>query len=305
VNQASYQIKLPQFEGPFDLLLFFIERDELDIYNIPISNIIKDFLAYIHEQEQLNIELSSEFILFVSTLMRIKARMLLPRKELDAQGNEIDPRQELVDKILEYKRFKEAAAKMAEMEAIRMLMVRRGNLQKEISQIGEESGEGTEIQTITLFKLMKTFERVMKKVEQRNHKPVHTVVKYNYTMEESREYALHIVTREKVMSFEKIFDVCQDRIHAIFIFLSVLELVQMRYMSIMVGEGRNNFIVEFNENREEDVVVALPGQEGFTYREEQAEQGNLELPAHEAPETPAASNQATTNSDEKPDDITD
>src|SRR5687767_1348140 len=227
VNQASYQIKLAQFEGPFDLLLFFIERDELDIYNIPISGIIKDFLDYIHGQEQLNIELSSEFILFVSTLMRIKARMLLPRKELDAQGNEIDPRQELVDKILEYKRFKEASAQMAEMEAIRMLMVRRGNLVKEISQIGEESGEGTEIQNITLFKLMKTFERVMKKVEQRGAiKPVHTVVKYSYTMEESRHYALEVVKKEKVMAFEKVFDVCKDRIHAIFIFLSVLELIQ-------------------------------------------------------------------------------
>src|SRR3954464_12327615 len=139
-NTETYQIKLSQFEGPFDLLLFFIERDELDIYNIPITRIINDFLDYIHGEEQLNIELSSEFILFVSTLMRIKARMLLPRKELDAQGNEIDPRQELVDKILEYKRFKEASAKMAEMEAIRMLMVRRGNLSKEIATIGEESG---------------------------------------------------------------------------------------------------------------------------------------------------------------------
>lgn len=258
MNQSSYQIKLPQFEGPFDLLLFFIERDELDIYNIPISNIIKDFLDYIHQQEQLNIELSSEFILFVSTLMRIKARMLLPRKELDAQGNEIDPRQELIDKILEYKRFKEASAKMAEMEAIRMLMLRRGNLHKEIAQIGEESGEGTEIQTITLFKLMKTFEKVMKKVEQRNQKPVHTVVKYNYTMEESRQYALEIVKTEKVMSFEKVFDVCKDRIHAIFIFLSVLELIQMKYMTIMVGEGRNNFLVEFNENWEQDVDPMQP-----------------------------------------------
>ena len=105
MNNTSYQIKLPQFEGPFDLLLFFIERDELDIYNIPITGIINDFLTYIHEQESLNIELSSEFILFISTLMRIKAKMLLPRKELDAQGNEIDPRQELVNKILEYKRF--------------------------------------------------------------------------------------------------------------------------------------------------------------------------------------------------------
>jgi segregation and condensation protein A len=258
VSQPSYQIKLPQFEGPFDLLLFFIERDELDIYNIPISNIIKDFLVYIHGQEQLNIELSSEFILFVSTLMRIKARMLLPRKELDAQGNEIDPRQELVDKILEYKRFKEASAKMAEMEAIRMLMVRRGNLAKEIASIGEESGEGTEIQTITLFKLMKTFEKVMKKVEQRNVKPVHTVVKYNYTMEESRHYALETVKKEKIMSFEKLFDVCQDRIHAIFIFLSMLELVQMKYMTIMVSEGRNNFIVELNENWEQDVDPNQP-----------------------------------------------
>jgi len=260
VNQTpSYQIKLPQFEGPFDLLLFFIERDELDIYNIPISNIIKDFLDYIHGQEQLNIELSSEFILFVSTLMRIKARMLLPRKELDAQGNEIDPRQELVDKILEYKRFKEASAKMAEMEAIRMLMVRRGNLSKEIASIGEESGEGTEIQTITLFKLMKTFEKVMKKVEQRNvMKPVHTVVKYAYTMEETRVYALEKVKREKVMPFDKIFDICQDRIHAIFIFLSMLELIQMKYMTIMVGEGRNNFIIELNENWEQDVDPDQP-----------------------------------------------
>ena len=260
MSQApSYQIKLPQFEGPFDLLLFFIERDELDIYNIPISSIIKDFLEYIHGQEQLNIELSSEFILFVSTLMRIKARMLLPRKELDAQGNEIDPRQELVDKILEYKRFKDASAKMAEMEAIRMLMVRRGNLSKEIATIGEESGEGTEIQTITLFKLMKTFEKVMKKVEQRNvMKPVHTVVKYAYTMEESRVYALEKVKKEKVMPFDKIFDVCQDRIHAIFIFLSMLELIQMKYMTIMVGEGRNNFIIELNENWEQDVDPDQP-----------------------------------------------
>ena len=254
VNQASYQIKLAQFEGPFDLLLFFIERDELDIYNIPISNIIKDFLDFIHKGEQLNIELSSEFILFVSTLMRIKARMLLPRKELDAQGNEIDPRQELIDKILEYKRYKEASARMAEMEAMRMLMVKRGNLQKELSNIGEEAGEGTEIQTITLFKLMKTFEKVIKRMEQQRNKPVHTVVQYNYTMEESREYMLSTVEKEKVMAFEKIFDICQDRIHAIFLFLSMLELVQAKYMFIMVGEGRNNFIIEFNENREEDVI---------------------------------------------------
>ncbi len=252
MSQTTYQIRLPQFEGPFDLLLFFIERDELDIYNIPITNIINDFLDYIHEQERLNIELSSEFILFISTLMRIKARMLIPRKEIDEQGNEIDPRQELVDKILEYRRFKEAAARMAEMEAVRMLMVKRGNLQREISLIGEEASEGSEIQAITLFKLMKAFERVVKRIEERNNKPVHTVVAYNYTMEESREQMLSLARTENLLSFEKIFDACRDRLQAIFSFLALLELVQQNYLSIITGEGMNNFIIEYTAENHVD-----------------------------------------------------
>ena len=254
MNNVSYQIKLDQFEGPFDLLLFFIERDELDIYNIPITRIINDFLDYIHQGEKLNIELSSEFILFVSTLMRIKARLLLPRKEIDAAGNEIDPRQELIDKILEYKRFKEAAAKMAEMEAQRMLMIKRGNLQREIVQIGEDASEGTEIQNITMFKLMKAFEKVMQRVHDRQNKPVHTVVRYNYTMEGSRDYMLGFVEKEKTVSFEKVFEACNDRIHALFLFLSILELSQAKYMKLMVGQGMNNFIIEWNEKRDEEIA---------------------------------------------------
>jgi len=247
---TNYQIKLPQFEGPFDLLLFFIERDELDIYNIPITKIINDFLNYIHKGEELDIELSSEFILFVSTLMRIKAKMLLPRKELDEQGNEIDPRQELVDKILEYKKFKEAAIRMAELEAERILMAKRGNIQKEMIEIGEQAGEGTEIQTITLFKLMKAFERVMQKYEDRFNKPVHTVVQYNYTMEHTKADMISIAQRERSLSFEKVFEVVENRVHAIFVFLSMLELVQQKYLRIMIGDGRNNFLLEYNETEE-------------------------------------------------------
>ncbi len=247
MNNTSYQIKLPQFEGPFDLLLFFIERDELDIYNIPITRITNDFLSYIHDQESLNIELSSEFILFISTLMRIKAKMLLPRKELDAQGNEIDPREELVNKILEYKRFKEASAQMAEMEAMRMLMVKRGNIQKELATIGEEAGDGTEIQNITLFKLMKAFERAMQKYSDRVNKPVHTVVQYNYTMEDSRQDMLVMAESQRTLSFEKIFEKAENRVHAIFLFLSLLELVQQKFLKIMIGDGMNNFIIEYNE----------------------------------------------------------
>jgi len=251
VNNTSYQIKLPQFEGPFDLLVFFIERDELDIYNIPITKITNDFLDYIHQQESVNIEMSSDFILFISTLMRIKAKMLLPRKELDSQGNEIDPRQELIAKILEYKKFKEASAQMAEMEALRMLSVKRGNIQKELAQIGEEAGEGTEIHNITLYKLMRAFERAMQKYSDRKNKPVHTVVQYNYTMETSRQDMLSLAQAKKTVAFEKIFDKAENRVHAIFLFLSLLELVQQKFLKILVGDGKNNFIIEYNdpENR--------------------------------------------------------
>ena len=247
---STYQIKLAQFEGPFDLLLFFIERDELDIYNIPITKIINDFLDFIHSEESLNIELSSEFILFISTLMRIKAKMLLPRKEIDAQGNEIDPRQELIDKILEYKKYKEAAARMAEMEAERMLLIKRGNIQKELSYIGEEASEGTEVQTITMFKLMKAFERVMQRYHDRFNKPTHTVVRYNYDMEHTKTNLISLAQSARTLSFEKVFETVENRVHAIFMFLSMLELVQGNFLRIMIGEGKNNFIVEYNETEE-------------------------------------------------------
>ncbi len=134
-NPVQYEIKLPQFEGPFDLLLFFIERDELDIHNIPISTITNDFFEYIRHAESMNIELASEFILVASTLMRIKAKMLLPRLPKDEQGNEIDPRQDLVRQLLEYKQYKEAAEDFKRMEEERSMKQERGNISTELSSI--------------------------------------------------------------------------------------------------------------------------------------------------------------------------
>ncbi len=250
-ENETYTISLPQFEGPFDLLLFFIERDELDIYDIPINKLIEDFTAFIHRMESLNIELASEFILFVAILMRIKARMLLPRKEIDEEGNEVDPRQELVEKLLEYKKYKQAAAEMAEKEALRILRLKRGNITEELAQVGQSEGEGTEMQTLTLYKLMNAFEKVMKEMEVRKIKPEHVVYRYNYTMEESREYMIDMIRSERSVSFERVFSTCKDRLHAIFLFLSILELVQQNYMRIMIGDGRNNFLLEYREPEEE------------------------------------------------------
>ena len=100
---------------------------------------------------------------------------------------------------------------------------------------------------------MKTFEKVMKRLHERNNKPIHTVIRYNYTMEGSRDYVMDFVSKEKVVAFENLFSICEDRIHAIFLFLSLLELAQMRFMKLEVQEeGKNNFIIEWNENREEE-----------------------------------------------------
>jgi segregation and condensation protein A len=274
---TGYQIKLPQFEGPFDLLLFFIERDELDIYNIPIHTLTKDFLDYIHHLESLNIELASEFILFISTLMRIKAKMLLPRRELDAQGNEIDPRHELVDKILEYKRFKEAAATMAMMEAERLLQSKRGNIRKELEELGQTYAEGTEVQTVTLYKLMSTFEKVMKRFKERNEKPQHVVVKYNYSQEGQRLYLIEELREKRKISFEVIFTICENRIHAIFTFLAMLELVQQKYLTLLVGTGRNNFIIEWNDNRPEDIEVHYGKEDEEPGEQHKPQEGELDF----------------------------
>ena len=258
---ASYQIKLPQFEGPFDLLLFFIERDELDIYNIPIAKLTNDFLSYIHSLEILNIELASEFILFVSTLMRIKARMLLPRKEVDAQGNEIDPRQELVDKILEYKRFKEASELMMVMEADRLMQQKRGNIKSEMDGLGESYAEGTEIQTVTMYKLLQAYEKAVKKFNERMNKPQHVVVKYNYSLEGQRVFLIDHMMEQKRVPFEILFATCQNRIHAIFTFLAMLELIQQKFLGILIGTGRNNFIVEWNPEQDQADVPASDDEE--------------------------------------------
>ncbi|MBU6193146.1 MAG: segregation/condensation protein A, partial [Bacteroidetes bacterium] len=140
--QETYQIKLQRFEGPFDLLLFFIERDELDIQDIPIGKITSDFLQYMQEMAELNIELAAEFILVAATLIRIKARMLLPRPELDEAGVEIDPRADLAARLLEYKRYKAVTEELKFMEDHRQSLMPRGNKAEELKQV--EAGLGIE-----------------------------------------------------------------------------------------------------------------------------------------------------------------
>ncbi len=240
----SYTIKLPQFEGPFDLLLFFIERDELDIYNIPIAKITQDFLDYIHQLKELNIDVASEFILVASTLMRIKSKMLLPRKELDEMGNEIDPRDELVQRLVEYKRYKSVIEDLKKLEEDRQTKSIRGNVSKELKQLANKALIDSEWETLSLFKLLQTFDKMLKRMEDANKQTKHTVIRYEYTVREEQEHLLNIVRNTSRASFEAAFEGCENKIHAIFRFLALLELIQLNHLSLLSGEGTNNFWLE-------------------------------------------------------------
>lgn len=238
---ATYNIKLSLFEGPFDLLLFFIERDELDIYDIPIAQITDDFLGYIRQMEQMNIDLASEFILVAASLCRIKAKLLIPRKPIDEEGNEIDPREELVQRLLEYKRYKSVLEEMREMEEMRGNKELRGNTTKELKQIATKALVDVELESLTLFKLLKTFERISQRFEEDKNRTVHEIVRYSYTIIDQQEFILNKIKKGEKTSFNTIFKSLENRVHAIVTFLAMLELLNLQKIDLIQGEGHNNF----------------------------------------------------------------
>lgn len=242
----GYNIKIQQFEGPFDLLLFFIERDELDIYDIPIAKITEDFLAYIKQLEQLNLDVASEFILVAATLMRIKAKLLIPRKELDEEGNEIDPREELTQRLLEYKQYKEILDDMRMLEEERSTKLERDGYASELKDIATKALVDIELESVTLFKLLKAFEKVMAKFEERENRTYHEIVKYPYTIENQTRYIYERIRIKGNNNFKALFEGLENRVHAIVTFLSLLEMLNLQMITIQQREGMNNFEISLN-----------------------------------------------------------
>ncbi len=237
----SFEIKLPLFEGPFDLLLFFIERDELDIHDIPIFKITNDFMDYIQQLETLNMEVASDFILTAASLMRIKAKMLIPRTEKDEEGNEIDPRKELVQHLLEYKKYKSVLADLSGLEDSRLKQEKRGNWEDEMKILAAKTSVELELQDLSLYKLMRVFEKVMQRYEEEENRPKHTVYTYPYTIEQQRNFVQDRVRTKGIVSFTELLSEYPDKIGVIFNFLAILELIQLNEIWVSVSEGFNNF----------------------------------------------------------------
>ncbi len=241
MTEDGFEIKLPQFEGPFDLLLFFIERDELDIQDIPIARIADDFLNYIHQMTILNMELASEFIFVAATLMRIKAKMLLPRYETEEAGNEIDTREELIRKLIEYKKFKEICLELQPLEDERFKQEKRGNINFDLAQVEVAPVPGEELSEISLYKLMMVYGRLMKNYLNKKEEVTHTVTQYPYTIEKQKKAIEGLLRVNKLMDFKAIALNSENKVHFVYNFLAVLEMLQQELIDIQVGIGFNNF----------------------------------------------------------------
>ncbi|HVS94420.1 MAG TPA: segregation/condensation protein A [Mucilaginibacter sp.] len=241
MTEESFEIRLPQFEGPFDLLLFFIERDELDIHDIPIARITDDFLNYIHQMNKLNMELASEFIYVAATLMRIKAKMLLPRFDAEEEEGGPDSKAELVRKLIEYKKFKMICEELRPLEDERFRQEKRGNIAHDLELIDKTAVPGEELSELTLYKLMMVYERVNKRFMNRTEEVKHTVVQYPYTIEEQKKAINELLTINQRLDFKAIAKRSENKVHFVYNFLAMLEMLQQELIKIQIGLGFNNF----------------------------------------------------------------
>jgi len=232
-----YKIKLDQFEGPLDLLLFFIKRDELNIYDIPISKITKEFLEYVNLIKLLDLEVAGDFILMASTLMHIKVRMLLPR-EVDEKGEEIDPRAELIQALLEYKRYKEMSEELSFFESNQRKINYRGNF----SADEKESPPEFEVllKNVTIFDIAKAFKKAID-----NIKPevFHEIKKTNITIDEQIAYIMDKLEKAAELSFLSLVEGMNEKIRIVITFVALLELTKMGMVGIKESPNFNDFLL--------------------------------------------------------------
>jgi len=245
IHQGQYKARLNEFEGPLDILLHFVKVEELDIYNIPISRITKDFLNYINFMQSLDIEFAGEFLVMASELMKIKARMMIPR--VDEEGNVIeeDPRLTLVRKLLEYKRFKDASEEIAQIEAEQ----RKRSFRKNFNNDEKEFDEGVEIdlslRNVTIFNLIKAYKRVITSIRK---EVIHPIELLNFTPENQREYLAVELSENEEVEFNELISKIDERLRVICIFLAILQLALEGYVEVRIVDGNmSKFVIRKKE----------------------------------------------------------
>ncbi len=234
VPRPSVTVKLARFEGPLDLLLHLIKRDEIDIYDIPIAHITQQYLAYIELMRSLDLDIAGEFLVMAATLMRIKAKMLLPAPQLGEEEDEGDPREELVQRLIEYRQFKEAAGTLRDKEAERRLLFERGMIP------GEDDAGPLPLAPASLFDLLEALNRVMSRVAA---EVVYEVQGEVYDVEEKMSFIASTVAERGEVSLTELLLRCHARLEMIVTFIALLELVKLGQVTVVQAENFSDITI--------------------------------------------------------------
>lgn len=233
----TYRVRLQTFEGPLDLLLFFIKRDELDIYDIPISKITREFLEYLHLLQELDLEVAGDFIVMAAELMQIKVRMLLPKGP--GEEEEEDPRAELVRRLLEYKRYKEASTILATLEHEQTKLFYRKDFHSDAKTIALEDQEES-LKDITMFNLISAFKRVLDSVPK---KVYHDIEMLNVTIDEQMSFIADVFRLRDEVTFFELVSHMTEKIRIIVTIIAMLEMVKNKIIGIRPTDYEDDFIV--------------------------------------------------------------
>ena len=229
----SYRVKLEIFEGPLDLLLYLIKKEELDICSISITRITDEYLEYINLMQILDLDVASEFLVVAATLMQIKSRMLLPEEELGEEEQEEDSSEALVRQLLEYKKYKEAAGNLGQMELEQHdVFTRPGGV--EVSD-----GENEVLLDVSLFDLLGAFSDVLGRLKE---EPITEIVKDKTTVREKIRFIMDILRGEKPVEFSRLFAKVSSKVEAIVTFLALLELIKLQEVRV-VKKGSERHVI--------------------------------------------------------------
>lgn len=220
-NSEDYRVTIDVFEGPLDLLLYLIKKEELNIYDIPIAHITESYLEYLRMMKSLNIEIASEFLVMAATLIRIKVRMLLPAQTAEEDEDEEDPRAQLIQQLLEYKRFKEVAEELRIIEEQRLQEFQRPSIiekEKRVEYLFE----------VNLFELLEAFNSLLEKKKEEFVE----IEGESYTVEEKMTEIRKIFDKQDMMNFLDLFYRARSRLEAITYFLALLQLVRDGFLRV-------------------------------------------------------------------------
>jgi segregation and condensation protein A len=227
----GYKLKLEIFEGPLDLLLYLIKKDDIDINDIPISQITEQYMQYISMMKMLDLDVVGDFLVMAATLMQIKSRMLLPPDPNAQPEEEIDPRDELARRLLEYKKFKEIAEALKEKETLRQDFFGRNIDSEALQQLKEESKET--YYEASLFDLISALSEALKKAPE---EIIHEIITEEFTVEKKLHDILHLLLKESPIRLQDLFERSRTKIEIIVTFLAVLELIRIKEL-IAVQKG--------------------------------------------------------------------